>query len=148
VSQPQNVVTAGATAAAKPYSVLNSPLAVAGGESLTVGPNLTVNPTPTVFPAGRSAGFLIAAPNALLTANLLQGVSIATFLAGQPADGPVTLASGNVGAGLITVPVGSISAGYLSFQTTRPFDAVEIRNNGVLSLIGQLDVYEACVTNR
>ncbi|MDR3416272.1 MAG: hypothetical protein P4L83_08800 [Nevskia sp.] len=147
VSQPQNVVTPGVTQATKPYSVINNAVGILGTETLTVGPSLS-NTTPTVFPIGRTVGFIVAAPNELLTASLLRSVSLSTELAGKPADGPVTLASGTLGVGLLTIPVGNVNGGFLSFQASRPFDTVQVSNGGLLSVIGQLDVYEACVSNQ
>ncbi|MDE0855327.1 MAG: hypothetical protein OSA97_12995, partial [Nevskia sp.] len=155
VGQPQNVVTPGAsgTLLTKPYSVLNTTVNVLGAESLLVGANPTTNPTPTVYPAGRKAGFIIAAPNEVLTANLITGFTVTTFLKGTQQDsaqlgGTSSGVLGLLNLDLLTLPVGNAPGGYVSLTATKPFDSLLISNGGLLSVVGQLDVYEACVTNQ
>ena len=155
VGQPQNVVTPGAsgTLLTKPFSVLNTTVDLLGAESLLVGASAT-NTTPTVFPAGRKAGFVVAAPNEVLTANLITGFTVTTFLAGTQQDSAQLGGTGSSGLlgllnlDLLTLPIGNVPGGYAYLTTTKPFDSVLISNGGLLSVIGQLDVYQACVTNQ
>ena len=155
VGQPQNVVTPGAsgTLLTKPFSVLNTTVDLLGAESLLVGPSLT-NTTPTVFPAGRKAGFIVAAPDEVLTANLITGFTVTTFLAGVQQDSAQLGGTGSSGLlgllnlDLLTLPIGNVPGGYAFLTTTKPFDSVLISNGGLLSVIGQLDVYQACITNQ
>ncbi len=120
VGQPQNVVTPGASGTplpTKPFSVLNTTVDLLGAESLLVAAPLA-NKTPPVFPAGRKAGFIVAAPNEVLTASLITGFTVTTFLAGVQQDSAQLGGTGSSGLlglqdlDLLTLPIGNVPGGY------------------------------------
>jgi hypothetical protein len=150
VTQPQNVVTPSAGTGAtlltqKPYSVLNAPVGVIGSQALNVGPS-TTNASPTPFAAGTVAGMVVVAPGEVLDVTLLQSISLETTdQSGAVVEGPVTT-TGLLSLDLLTLPIGNLSGGYVSFTTTKPYYGVLVDYGGVASVVGQLDVYEACIT--
>jgi hypothetical protein len=121
------------------YATMEQPVGVLGSTSLTV------NGT-TLYPAGRKVGFVLAEGNALLSANVLQGLTVETLI-GNTVQESVTGAGllGLDALGLIAV---NPDAGFVSFTTSKPFNTVELIAQSVASVLGTYKVYDACVTLR
>ncbi|MGH8539238.1 MAG: beta strand repeat-containing protein [Stenotrophobium sp.] len=108
--------------------------------TITVNPLLPTMPT---FPAGRAVAFEVATPAALLTAGVLQTVSINTLLGGVVQETSTTTTNLKLdAAGLLAAP----GAGFLDFVTTKPFDGLQINYGGTVTALGTLNVYDACVS--
>ncbi len=119
------------------YATMVQPVGVVGSTSLTV------NGT-TTYPAGRTVGFVLAEGNQLLSANVLQGLTVETLI-GNTVQESVTGAGllGLDALGLIAV---NPDAGYVSFTTTKPFNSVELIATSLASVLATYKVYDACVT--
>jgi hypothetical protein len=82
----------------------------------------------TPFSGGQSAGFILANPSQELSLQLLQGLTITTCLAQAQL-------------------IGSTQPAYLSITTSKPFDEIAITDSPVLAVLGEVDVYHACVSD-
>jgi len=119
------------------YATMVQPVGVLGTTSLAV------NGT-TLYPAGRRVGFVLSEGNGLLSANVLQGVTVETLIGNtvqESATGSALL--GLDALGLIAV---NPDAGFASFTTTKPFNSVAIIAGSVASVLATYQVYDACVT--
>lgn len=147
VSQPQNVTDADTSN----YATINIVAGLLGGSQ-----SLDVTSTAS-FPGGRTVGFTVANPDELLTLDLLQGLSLTTYLDGV-ATGDSACTSGGIGsvcAGTSGAPLnllfllGGTKQAFVSFKTTQAFNQVQLNDSvALLGLLPQLDVYDACVTNQ
>jgi plastocyanin len=135
VDQPGNVVDADPLNHA---AILTQVGLLSASESLVVTGD-------RVFPAGRVAGFVIANPTQLLTLDLLQSLTVSTYLHGAlqetgGATDPLRLDLVQLGL------VGTTRPAYLGFHTSKAFDAVAITDGPVAGVLGEVDVYHACVS--
>jgi hypothetical protein len=119
------------------YATMVQPVGVVGSTALTV------NGT-TTYPAGRTVGFVLAEGNQLLSANVLQGLTVETLI-GNTVQESVT-GSGLLGLDALGLIAVNPDAGYVSFTTTKPFNSVELIATSVASVLGTYKVYDACVT--
>ncbi|WP_185281681.1 T9SS type A sorting domain-containing protein [Hymenobacter sp. NBH84] len=87
----------------------------------------------TVGPTGYRAGFVIG-NGGLLDLNLLQNVRLSTYLNDA-------LQESASGANLLRVNVLPDNRYFLSFQTTKPFNQVQISLNGAVNVLDNLNVY-------
>jgi large repetitive protein len=117
------------------FAAINVPLNLLGNESLTVTNNATITPGS----GGLTVGFLLQVPKSVLTLSLLQNVSVTTLKGGQNTNDPALLK-----LDLLEL-LGDDSKGFLNVNATLPFDGVRVTDGGLLSLLGQLNVYAACV---
>lgn len=106
------------------YATMNFTAAV--GATMTLG----VKDQITDYPAGTFAGFDIENTASLLDLQLLNSISISTYLNGSPAE---TIAAGNLSLGA-TLLNGS-DRKTVGFVTTEPFDEVVLTINGGLASI-------------
>lgn len=98
------------------------------------------------FTAPSRAGFVIAKPAGLLSAELLSALTVGTRLGGVPAEaaGAGQTTALNVTA-LGTIALSGQDAFLLSFPTTLPYDGIALTfNGGVLSLLPTVNVFQAC----
>jgi hypothetical protein len=119
------------------YARMVVPLGVGGYTQLRVTNAFTV-------PAGRKVGFVIAQEHTLLSAALLNSVTVQTLLNGTVQEVATT-------SGLLTLEaLGLLSvnpqAGYVGFVATKPFDAAAVTSSALLTALSSLRVYEMCVS--
>jgi len=101
----------------------------------------------TAFPGGRTAGFVLANPSQALSVDLLQSFTLSTYLKGALQETSTTtdpLKLSLLQLGLI----GTTKPAYLSFKTTKSFDAVAITDGPIAGVLGEVDVYHACVSQQ
>jgi len=142
VTQPQNVVNQSPTSPTNygtghDYAVLNTPVGLIANESLTVS-------SYTAFAGGNVAGFITSTPGELLTLSLLNSVSVNTLLGGVVQETAGASTSAPLQLDLLAL-LASPNASFLGFVTSKPFDSVQVVDGSLVSAIGQLDVYQACV---
>jgi len=122
-----------------------------GTETLLVAPTSEPATPGPVLPGGRTVGFVISNPNEPVTVNLVQSLSVSTLL-----DGTVVQTAGGTSSAtklgvLSLINVGSTSGVFVNF-TTAPgdnFDSLELTDTaGLATVLGTVDVYNACVTNQ
>jgi hypothetical protein len=144
VAQPQNVIDQDPTN----YAVMTNTVGLLGAQTqLSVVNNSS-------FPAGRVAGVILGdSSDTLLTLVLLQNVSIDTLLGGVVQETAVANVN-NTGVlspllqlNLLNL-VGNPSAVFASLTSTKPFDGLRVNNGGLVSVLGTLDVYQACVSTK
>ena len=137
VTQPENVVDQDPTN----YAVLNKPVGLAGSEGLTV--------TDTVksYLPGYLVGFVASDPAELLTLQLLQGFTVNTYLDGVLQDAAGASVSTPLSLDLLTL-LANPTHKFIGFTSTKPFNAVQIVSSGLVSVIGQANVYQACVSKQ
>ena len=134
ISQPQNVTNQDTSN----YAVMNTPVGIVASESLTVSNN-------TPFTAGHIAGFIAANPGELLTLTLLQNLTVNTLLGGAVQETAGTSSSSPTQLDLLTV-LSNPTQSFLGFKTSKAFDALQLVDGSTVSLIGQVDIYQACVS--
>lgn len=94
--------------------------------------------------AGSRAGFIVAKPPGLLTAELLSTLSISTRANGELVEAAGANQTTPLGITLLGV-IGGQDAALLSFLTTQPFDGVSVTfNTGVASVLPTVNVFQAC----
>jgi hypothetical protein len=119
------------------YATMIQPVGVLGTTSLTVNGSI-------LYPAGRKVGFVLTEGNGLLTASLLQGVTVETLLGSTVQESATIGGLLNLDAlGLIAV---NPNAGFATFTTTKPFNSLAIVAGSVASVIATYNVYDACVS--
>lgn len=143
VSNPGNSIDSDLTNAA----TLNNIVGLLGASvSLRIA-----NTTTTPYPAGSIAGVVGAFPQSALDAGVLQTVTIDTLL--RDSNGNEQLVESadatNTSGGSVKVQLlGLIGGGnnaYASFQTTKPFDAVQVDLGGLANVLNTFNVYYGCV---
>ncbi len=135
VNQPGNVVDADPLNFA---AILTQVGLLSASESLTVTND-------SAFPAGRVAGFVVANPTQVLTVDLLQSLTVSTYLNGALQE--VGSTSDPLRLDLLQLGlIGTTQPAYLSFKTSKAFDAVSITDGPVAGVLGEVDVYHACVS--
>ena len=137
VSEPGNVIDANPTNYA---AILTQVGLLDASESLAVTNN-------TAFSGGQTAGFVLATPTQALTLDLVQSLTVSTYLKGAlqesaSSDNPLELSLLQVGL------IGTTKPAYLGFKTSKSFDAVAITNGPVAAVLGEVDVYHACVSTQ
>lgn len=96
----------------------------------------------SVYPAGNKAGFAIGYSGSLLTANVLNSMTIETFLHGQLQDS-VNLGSSS-GVTLNALAASDTAEKEVSITTTKPFNEVRLITNNTLGVnVGDVRVYYA-----
>ncbi|UOR05041.1 T9SS type A sorting domain-containing protein [Hymenobacter aerilatus] len=126
IDNPQNAANAGLTDFATFRNLLNISV-------LNCPSTLRVKLRSAVGPTGYRAGFVVS-NGGLLDLNLLQNVRLSTYL-------DDALQQSASGANLLRVNVLPDNRYFLSFQTTKPFNHVEIRLNGAVNVLDNLNVY-------
>lgn len=119
------------------FATLSVALGVAAQVSLKVKDNTTI------YPSGRKVGFLVAHPSSLLSAAVLQNVSLKTLL-GNTVQQSATI-SDLLNVTLLGAPSDPNEA-FLNFVTTKPFDSVRLDVNSLASVLSQFRVYGACAS--
>ena len=137
VTQPENVVDQDPT----DYATLNKPVGVAGSEALTV------TSTANTYLPGYLVGFVASDPAELLTLELLQGFTVNTYLDGVLQDAGGASASNPLRLDLLTL-LANPTHKFIGFTATKSFNAVQIVSSGLVSVIGQANVYQACVSTQ
>ena len=104
---------------------------------------LRVTDVGATFPAGRTAGFIVADNGTLLSLSALGNVSVVTFLNSQVQE------SASVSTLLTLQALGTLydpQAGYVAFRTSKPFNAVSYIVDSLATVGSSFKVYGACVT--
>lgn len=94
-----------------------------------------------VYTAGSTVGFVIQDTSDLLTVNLIDNLSIKTYLNGvfqEEVSGSSLLAVDLLG-------LSGTGKAYYSFNTTKDFDSAELSISGLADVIQTIDVYGVCV---
>jgi hypothetical protein len=135
VSQPANAVNSDLSN----YAYMDKTVALLSmnNQSLTLNHNATID-------AGHTVGFVVSNPTQVLTLALLNGLTVDTLLNGVTQDSASN--SGFLQLDLLQL-LGNPSQAFLGLTATKPFNQVQINTNATLAqAIGELDVYQACVT--
>ncbi|PZF73443.1 hypothetical protein DN068_08620 [Taibaiella soli] len=97
-----------------------------------------------VYPAGNKAGFMIGYASSLLTANVLNSLSIVTYLHGQQQDSVNLGNSSGTGITISALATGDTSEKEVSITTTKPFNEVRLVTNNTLGVnTGAINIYYA-----
>ena len=137
VSNPGNVVDQDVLN----YATINTPVGLVANETLTV------TSAANTYAAGHLVGFVASNPAELLTLNLLQSVTISTFLDGVTQDTAGATASAPLRLDLLTL-LASPKSAFIGFTATKPFNAVQLADGSLVSALGQVNVYTACVSTQ
>src|SRR5581483_7027608 len=139
VTNQQNVIDVDPSS----FATINTTVALlSDSESITVS-----NDSP--FPAGRTAGFVVSTPAQLLTLDLLQNVTVSTFLKGVPQETGAATAAAPLRLDLLQIGlIGTAQASYLGFKTSKDFDAVQVTDSPLVGALGTVNVYRACVSTQ
>jgi len=135
VGQPENAVNADLSN----YAYMDKTVALLSmnNQSLTINHNATIS-------AGHTVGFVVANPTQVLTLALLNGLTVDTLLNGVTQDSANT--SSSLQLDLLQL-LGNPSQSFIGLTTTKPFNQVQINTNATLAqAVGEIDVYQACVT--
>ncbi|WP_439554811.1 putative Ig domain-containing protein [Dyadobacter sp.] len=138
VQDANNVITASTS----DYAVLRVPAGVAGSASISVKNGVVT------YGAGTVAGFTIQDLQGIVSLDLLQSLTLSTYLNGQPTG---ETASGNTLIALrLLLPLignGTESDIYnVNFTATQPFDEIRLSVNSLAGLLNLVRVYGAFVT--
>ena len=116
-----------------------SNFASASTTGVGVGHTLRITDTDTDYPAGSYVGYRIATSDGLLTLEILKGITIRTFLNGNASES----FSGN---SLLCLSLLSNPGNYtVGFNTTKSYDAIEIRISSLVGVLNSTSVYYAVV---
>lgn len=97
-----------------------------------------------VYPAGNKAGFMIGYSSSLLTANVLNSISIVTYLHGQQQDSVNLGNSSGTGITISALASGDTSEKEVSITTTKPFNEVRLVTNNTAGVnTGAINIYYA-----
>lgn len=109
--------------------------------------SIAVRDGASVYPAGVLTGFAIQNVNNILEAQLLQRISIRTYLNGNLQEARSGSQLLNLSALILFI---NNNAGYyrLGFKTTLPFDEVQISADAVVGAVPVINVYNAFVDTR
>ncbi len=96
------------------------------------------------FPAGQRTGFVIEGTGGLLLADVLNSLTVVTYLDNEVQES-ATFSDGTGGIALQLLSTNNASTRRIDFETTLPFDEVELQLSGVIStsLLSALRVYYA-----
>ncbi|HUH75185.1 MAG TPA: Ig-like domain-containing protein [Chitinophagales bacterium] len=98
------------------------------------------------FSAGKKVGFVIEVPSTLLTVDLLDGLSLRTYLDNNIQE---TVALGG-GGGLLKLSVlnsGKEGTKRIEFTTTKSFDEVELIQSSVVAALSSIRIYNAYLSD-
>jgi hypothetical protein len=119
------------------YATMSIALGVAASDTLSV------TDSTTTYPAGRTAGFLVSNPGALLNLSLLQNVTVRTLLNGTVQESATSSGALQLSAlGLFS----DTHEGFVSFKSTKPFNGVRVDVGSLVAAASQFYVYGACVS--
>lgn len=138
IQDPWNVVSASKTDFAR---IIN----VAGG---VIQASISVADPADVYPAGTFAGFTIAKGTFLVSADLLQNLTVTTYLNGieqESKSGSTALLDLTVFVQLFGIASNFYNVG---FATTKPFDEIRLSVRSFASVLQIVDVYGAFVDTR
>ncbi|XZF14009.1 hypothetical protein ACTHGU_19695 [Chitinophagaceae bacterium MMS25-I14] len=97
----------------------------------------------SVYPAGNKAGFVISYSASLLTANVLNSLSIETYLHGQLQDS-INLGTGSGGITLSALAAAGNNEKEVSITTTKPFNEIRLVTDNTLGVnVGSVNIYYA-----
>jgi hypothetical protein len=112
------------------------------GVGIAGGMFIEVEDTDSVHAAGSRVGYVVSNPGSLLQLDLLQGITLRTYLNGVARD----TASYGALLNLDLIGLSGDSANTLvSFTATQSFDEIRIGYSAVLGALSDLDVSRACV---
>ncbi|MBD3655175.1 MAG: thrombospondin type 3 repeat-containing protein [Marinobacter sp.] len=95
------------------------------------------------YPANNVVGVAVSDPGNALSVDLLNGITIATYLNGEVQESNIDFA----GLGLdLAGLLGDTEITFLTFQTSLPFNGIEIRNGGLVDLLSDLNVHGMCAS--
>jgi hypothetical protein len=135
VSQPENAINSDISNYA--YMDKTVALLTLNNQTLTVNHNATIT-------AGHTVGFVVSNPTQVLTLALLNGLTLDTLLNGATQDSASN--SSFLQLDLLQL-LGNPSQSFIGLTSTKPFNQVQISTNATLAqALGELDVYQACVT--
>lgn len=113
----------------------------AGANLLSTTPYVGVKSLQTIYPAGNRAGFIVQRNDGLLSADLINVLSIRTYLHGELQDSQPATTNGLLSANVLA---GANPLQELSIITTKPFNEVRLVATGVLAAsLGTLRIYYA-----
>ncbi|WP_428657891.1 hypothetical protein [Runella sp.] len=117
-------------------------LVLPGGTDLaSTTPYVGVKSLQTIYPSGNKAGFIVQKDNGLLSADLINVLSIRTYLHGELQDSQPASTTGLLSANVLA---GANPLQELSITTTKPFNEVRLVATGVLAAnLGTLRIYYA-----
>ncbi len=139
VSNPDGAIDGDAAS----FATVSAPVGLLAG---TVALNVDAATATPDIAAGSRAGFVVAKPAGLLTAELLSSLSISTRSNGTLVEsaGPGGTLSTPLSVTLLGA-IGGQDAALLSFVSTQPFDGVSVTfNTGVASVLPTVNVFQAC----
>ncbi|MFN3752447.1 T9SS type A sorting domain-containing protein [Flavobacterium sp.] len=111
------------------------------GIGLGVTHRLRVTDSNDIFASGTFAGFRIAPSGGLISVDLLNNISIRTYLAGVPRET-------STGVSLLSLSLLSNPGNYiLGFNTNLTFDAIEISINSLAGVATSTNIYYAVIRN-
>lgn len=123
------------------FATISTPVGLLLG---TASLNVDSAPAAADIAAGSRAGFIVAKPPGLLTAELLSTLSVSTRANGALVEAAGANQTTPLGITLLGV-IGGQDAALLSFVTTQPFDGVSVTfNTGVASVLPTVNVFQAC----
>jgi hypothetical protein len=118
------------------FATMNVGVGIAGGMYIEV------EDTDSVYAVGSRVGYVVTNPGTLLQLDLLQGITLRTYLNGVARD------TASFGALLDLNLIGlSGDSGHtlVSFTATRTFDEIRIGYSAVIGALSSLAVSRACV---
>ncbi len=134
-------------------SVLNPNLAVdqdtttASQIVMTVGAGGSVGQLikfPGTYQAGDSIALFLGVPNQILSTQLLSGIRVETYSGSTPNGNPITLDADLVNLQALGLDVtGNVSKFKVVLPATSGFDGVRVDLNGLVTALGNLNIYEA-----
>lgn len=96
-----------------------------------------------LYPANNVVGVAISDPGNALSVDLLNGITIATYLDGSVQESNINFE----GLGLdLAGMLGGTEVTFITFQTSMPFNGIEIRDGGLVDLLSDLNVHAMCAS--
>lgn len=128
VTNPENLISSNTT----DFATLNIPVGILSGVSVSV------EDLATIYPKGTKVAFTINDTPGILQLDLLESIRITTYLNGVQQE--IASSTELLDLSLIFNIVGSGTKSY-GFQTTKPFDEVQLTAFSVANLLNSLNVY-------
>ena len=135
ITSPGNVVDADISNFATATTTL-------GALAATV--TLGVEDTARSYQAGRIAAFKIAAPSGLLSAGVLQNLSLSTVLDGTVQE--TSSLANTLSLDLLNQSINGALPAVVKFTTTKDFDQVRLTYGATVAAANNLQIYSACVS--
>ncbi len=98
------------------------------------------------FTSGNKVGFVIEVPSTLVTLDLLDGLSLRTYLNNSVQE-TVTISGGSGLLKLSLLNSGTEGLRRIEFTTTKSFDEIELVNSGVVAALSTIRVYNAYMSD-